>query len=252
VLHRLHAMAPRARVVAVYGSTEAEPIATVEYSAIGETEWRAMEAGAGLLAGRPVDAISLRIIADRPGEPLGPFTPQAFDFLARGPSQPGEIVVSGAHVLPGYLGGIGNAEMKILVGDRVWHRTGDAGYLDARGRLWLLGRCQARIGEGPDVLYPFAVECAALTVDGVERTALVEHDGQRLLVVELSRGASADTIAVLRQRLSFARLDEVIDVPMIPVDRRHNAKIDYGALRALLERVRHRGGPLEGLDNSHI
>jgi acyl-CoA synthetase (AMP-forming)/AMP-acid ligase II len=237
-LRRLHAMAPQARLVAVYGSTEAEPIATVEWSEIGEVEWRAMEAGAGLLAGRPVHAIELKIIPDRWGEPLGPFAPQAFDGLARGPSQPGEIVVTGAHVLSGYLGGIGNTETKIVVGERAWHRTGDAGYLDARGRLWLLGRCSARMTDGADALYPFAVECAALTVDGVERTALVEHGARRLLVVELARGAASTTADALGERLAFARLDQVVIVTSIPLDRRHNAKVDYPALRRLLDHQR--------------
>jgi len=28
-------------------------------------------------------------------------------------------------------------------------------------------------------------------------------------------------------------------VPRVPVDRRHNAKVEYGALRELLDRTRH-------------
>ena len=62
-------------------------------------------------------------------------------------AQPGEIVVSGAHVGAGYVGGVGDAETKFRVGEVIWHRTGDAGYLDAHGRLWLLGRCSARIAD---------------------------------------------------------------------------------------------------------
>lgn len=238
VLRRLHAMAPRARLVAVYGSTEAEPIATVEWSEIAASDWRAIEAGAGLLVGRPVQAIDLRVMPDCWGEPLGPFTTAAFDARARGPSEPGEIVVTGAHVLTGYLGGIGNLETKIAVGDRIWHRTGDAGYLDTQGRLWLLGRCSARIRNDGEWLYPFAAECAALTVDGVERTALVEHGGRRLLVVELARGASSTTADALGERLAFARLDQVVTVAALPLDRRHNAKIDYPALTRLLDHHR--------------
>ncbi|MFO1448420.1 MAG: AMP-binding protein [Opitutaceae bacterium] len=45
----------------------------------------------------------------------------------------GEIVVAGDHVLKGYLGGHGDAETKFKVGDETWHRTGDAGSLDAAG-----------------------------------------------------------------------------------------------------------------------
>ena len=144
-------------------------------------------------------------------------------------------MVAGPHVLPGYLDGIGDEETKVRVGARVWHRTGDAGYLDDRGRLWLLGRCSARIGVGVDGLYPFAVECAALAIDGVERCALVEHRGTRVLVVEPARGAPADLPARILAKAAWARVAEVRLIAAMPLDRRHNAKIDYPALRALLK-----------------
>ena len=39
------------------------------------------------------------------------------------------------------------------------------------------------------------------------------------------------------QALRWANLDAVQILPSLPVDRRHNAKIDYPALRRLLERM---------------
>jgi acyl-CoA synthetase (AMP-forming)/AMP-acid ligase II len=235
VLRRLHAMTPRAALVAVYGSTEAEPIARIEWREMSAGDFARMESGGGLLAGQPVPAIDLRIVTDRWGEPLGPLSGEAFDAMTRGANDIGEIVVAGSHVLTGYLGGIGDSETKIHVGHRVWHRTGDAGYRDECGRLWLLGRCSARIGAGPNAIYPFAVECAALTINGVERCALVEHEGQRILVVELSRGAPATVSEQLTSRLAWATLGAIREVPAIPMDRRHNAKVDYPALEKLLE-----------------
>lgn len=235
LLRRLHAMAPRAALVAVYGSTEAEPIARVGWGEISAADFARMESGGGLLAGRPVAAIDLRVVTDHWGEPVGPLSGDAFDAMTLGANEIGEIVVAGAHVLAGYLGGIGDSETKIHVDHRVWHRTGDAGYRDERGRLWLLGRCSARIGAGPDAIYPFAVECAALTIDGVERCALVEHKSERILVVESSRGAAATVTDLLKSRLAWAKLASVREVPAIPTDRRHNAKIDYPALKKLLK-----------------
>jgi acyl-CoA synthetase (AMP-forming)/AMP-acid ligase II len=234
VLARLQRMAPGARVVAVYGSTEAEPIARVDWREIDDDDHRRMGSGSGLLAGLPVSAIELRIVRDQWGQPVGPLTREALDAITLDADQVGEIIVAGAHVLTGYLGGIGESETKIHVGGRVWHRTGDAGYRDRRGRLWLLGRCSARIGSPPDVLYPFAVETAALASEGVERCALVEHDGARILVVELARGTAPDALPLLHSRLAWAQLDEVREVAAIPVDRRHNAKVDYPALKQLL------------------
>jgi len=227
--------APAATVVAVYGSTEAEPIAQIAHHAISNEDRLLMRGGAGLLAGVPARSLSLRILPDRWSIPLGPWTHADLEREALPAGSIGEIVVSGEHVLPGYLDGRGDEETKIRVGGSVWHRTGDAGYLDVDGRLWLLGRCSARVQDGHGTLYPFAVECAASDSEAVHRTAFVQHDDKRVLVVELSAGADAErAMTDLRQRLGWARLDRVLVVPRIPVDLRHNAKIDYPALRQML------------------
>jgi len=115
----------------------------------------------------------------------------------------------------------------------VWHRTGDAGYLDVNGRLWLLGRCAAKVSDARGTLWPFAVETVAMNHPGVRRAALVAEEGRRLLVIECS-GMSGTDIAA---GLEWAQIDEIRSLPRLPVDRRHNAKIDYPALRALLRRA---------------
>lgn len=234
-LDAIAAAAPRAAVVGVYGSTEAEPIAEIDRRSIAPDDRAAMERGAGLLAGPPVRSIHLRVLPDRWGEPLGPWSEDEIDRRALKPDAPGEIVVSGEHVLTGYLDGRGDAETKIRAGNRVWHRTGDAGYLDGQGRLWLLGRCAARVSDGHGDVYPFAVECAASAVGAVRRSAFVLHGGRRVLVVELQGDAGAAR-RELGSRLAWARLAEIAVVPRIPVDRRHNAKVEYPALRRMLDR----------------
>lgn len=229
---------PRARVVAVYGSTEAEPIAHVAAGDISDDDRAAMLHGAGLLAGAPVPSIQLRVIADRFGQPIGPFAPDAFALEALETGKAGEIVVSGDHVLTGYYLGKGDRETKFRVGDRVWHRTGDAGYLDDGGRVWLLGRCSARIDDAFGRVYPLAVECAAHSVPGVRRAALALVNGRRVLVVELDPIAASepDAESVVHAAVAWADVSRVLVVDRIPVDRRHNAKIDYPALAARLRR----------------
>lgn len=234
LLDRLAAVAPRASIGAVYGSTEAEPIAHLQHAPIAERDRAVLRTGAGLLAGTPVPAIDLRIIPDRWGHSLDPYDPRAFDDEALPAGEPGEIVVAGPHVLSGYLGGCGDDETKIRVGGRIWHRTGDAGYLDTSGRLWLLGRCSEKVSDSRGTLYPLAVECAAAEVPGVRRSAFVQHRSRRLLVAELHDPASSLLLGALRLRLRWAQLDDVLAVPRIPVDRRHNAKVDYPALDRLL------------------
>ena len=227
-------------VMAVYGATEAEPIACLPSTQVTDADRHATEAGRGLLAGHPVQGVDLRIVADRWGEPLGPYTFEAFEREALPAGRTGEIVVSGDHVLRGYLGGRGDGETKVRVGNRVWHRTGDAGYLDARGRLWLMGRCAAKADDGHGVLYPLAVESAAEAIAGVNRCALLAYEGRRLLLVEASPHGSQQIVKSIQSQLAWARLDDVQLVSKLPVDDRHNAKIDYPALRGLTARAPYR------------
>jgi acyl-CoA synthetase (AMP-forming)/AMP-acid ligase II len=197
----------------------------------------AMTRGAGLLAGVPESSIDLRILPDRWGSPIGPLSEAEFAREALPARSHGEIVVAGDHVLGGYLDGRGDEETKIRVGGRIWHRTGDAGYLDETGRLWLLGRCSAKVSDADGVVYPFAVEAAASEVPHVRRTAFVRHRGRRLLIAEIDDDADR-TRAELIARLHWAKLADVVIVPRIPVDRRHNAKVEYPALLRMLDEQR--------------
>jgi olefin beta-lactone synthetase len=236
LLRALHSVAPAAAITTIYGSTEAEPIAHITYAEIEPTDFEAMTGGFGLLAGTPVPEIEARVIGNRWGAPLGPLTAAAFDAMRLGTDQPGEIVVRGKHVLPGYLNGDGDAETKVRVDGAIWHRTGDAGYLDARGRLWLLGRCAAGIADARGVLYPLSVECAVSSVPEVRRVALVGAGGRRTLVYERRAPGGIATPPRLLRHTAWAAIDDYREVPRIPVDRRHNAKVDYPALGRLLAR----------------
>jgi acyl-CoA synthetase (AMP-forming)/AMP-acid ligase II len=234
-LRQARTVFPNAEVTAVYGSTEAEPMAEVDLSEIAEEDLLEMERGSGLLAGVPVSSISLRIVRGVWGAPMISMKMSQFDALVLAQDEVGEIVVSGPHVLPGYLMGIGDAETKFDVDGERWHRTGDLGWLDSRGRLWLMGRASAAIHDGHGVLYPFAAECAATQVHGVRRAAILQVDGRRVLAVEVNH---TDALGALERAMSWAHLDEVRVVPLISMDKRHNAKIDYGSLAKMLTRSR--------------
>ena len=233
-MRKLQLVAPNAEIVAVYGSTEAEPIAHIALHEMANDDLDAMMRGKGLLVGLPVSCIQLKILRDQWGKPIGPFTRNEFGTKCCATDEVGEIVVSGEHVLTSYWQGRGDEETKFVTEGRRWHRTGDAGYLDARGRLWLLGRCSARIEDERGVLYPFAVECAASQLDSIHRTAVVLQKGMRLLAVEFAPGSDENAVQALRERLAWAHIDEFRVVKSIPVDIRHNAKVDYPALQKLL------------------
>lgn len=235
VLDRIAGIAPRAHVVAVYGSTEAEPIAHVDRSQITAADRDAMIRGRGLLAGEASPSLRLAILPDRWGNPLAPMTAGEFAAACLPPECAGEIVVSGAHVLTHYLHGAGEEQTKFRVDGEIWHRTGDAGWLDTGQRLWLLGRSAARVTDGRGAFYPFSVECAAVETLGVRRAAALGRHGRRVLVLEAHDDRERPDVSLLAEPLGWVRLDEIRFVRRIPVDRRHNAKVDYVALARMLD-----------------
>ena len=223
-----------ARVVALYGSTEAEPIALLAHNEITQRARAAIAQGAGLPAGEPIREIKLEILNDNWGQPLGAISENEMRNLILPPRAHGEIVVSGHHVAKSYLNGLGDADTKFRVGNEVWHRTGDSGWLDEQNRLWLTGRCSIRVGEPPHVVYPLMVEAALADHPHIARAAFVNHCGEHLLVLELKRGTDSPGLEWLAKALPWAGIDRVVTLPHIPVDKRHNAKIDYPGLQLKL------------------
>lgn len=205
---RMCAAFPNATAEIVYGSTEAEPIATVDCRTDAQALAEGEADGRGALVGRSVPEIALRVV--RPGT-----LDEADDV--------GEIIVSGAHVNPAYWEDPdADAAHKLRDGARIWHRTGDTGRRDSEGRIWLVGRV-ADVVEG---LHPFPIEAAAERVAGIRRAALIDFGGA-LLCVEGDGNLDAVRVA--------AGVANVRRVARIPVDRRHNAKVDRAALRELLQ-----------------
>lgn len=235
LLDHLQEAAPQAEIVAVYGSTEAEPIAHTTHHELRADDISAMVQGKGLLVGTPVPEIRLGILREQWGKALVSYTAAAFEAASLPANAPGEVVVSGGHVLPGYVNGCGDEKTKFRVVGTVWHRTGDMGYLDAEGRLWLLGRCAARIEDQRGTLYPFTVECAVSSHPAVRRSAAATLHGQRILALEFDEHVPSLDIEAVRQTVAWAGFDSIRVYGHLPVDKRHNAKIDYPALRRLLE-----------------
>jgi len=187
---------PTMRVTAVYGSTEAEPIAALAYDDVDGADIDSMRDGGGLLAGRPVEGCAVQLLDERNGI--------------------GEIAVSGAHVVaaPGQ-----------------WYATGDMGRIDRAGRLWLLGRRTAS-SHDESATYPLSLECALSFDSTIKHSAFANHAGRRVLALE--RANAAMDLSAIRVRLGSS-LDDIVEVEHIPMDRRHNAKVDYPKLERMLK-----------------
>ncbi len=215
LLEQLLAVAPQARVLVTYGSTEAEPMAVMEAREI--LALGGDGAGLGSCVGLPVQGLDLEL-----------WDPGTAQPVALG--EAGEVVVSGAHVNDSYFeDSEADATHKVRRGGRVWHRTGDVARKDARGRVWLLGR----VGEDCGGHWPLVVEAIAESQPWLCRAGMGCLDGRPVLLVEpFEVPVPDDWREQLVQRTGIA---DVRRVDRVPVDPRHNAKVDRYALARLVE-----------------
>lgn len=195
------------RIVSVYGSTEAEPIAELDWQEVTEAHVQNMQQGDGLLVGKPVSGIEIKTVEN-------------------------EIWVNGEHVNAHYLDARMEAGIKVHEQGKVWHRTGDAGRIDSEGNLWLLGRHSAIVNTENRLLFPFAVELAAENWVGVKRAALTELNGEPVLVLQTKE--PVEKFQLQAEKIGISTLLEVKDIPL---DKRHRSKIDYPALATRLKRL---------------
>lgn len=226
MLRRWREVFPTTEIVVVYGSTEAEPVASIALEERLEAEGE----GEGYCAGHPVAAVNACVIRIE----RGPVAFTSWDALAPQDGCIGELIVAGRHVCRDYFRNPdAAAENKIVDEDGVcWHRMGDTGYFDALGRFWLTGRVHSTIFCKERLLHAQLLEArvAARAPDAV-RVAALQYEGRLIVVVEgpvvpelLDRiradGVPADVLRFTRKKL--------------PLDPRHRSKIDYAALHRML------------------
>jgi len=225
-LHAVASLAPGASLHTPYGMTEALPVADIDLAGIDAAE--AARGVVGVCVGQPVSGCEVAIV------------PLSGDAIERvGPGLTGEILVRAPWVSEGYLGRW-HTERLARPGDG-WHRTGDVGHLDDDGRLWVEGRAVHIIDavEGPVTSVPLerAVERALVPMSKAQagRVAAVgvgPVDRQQIVVVIEGAGgvlADADTSAAVREAVAHP-VAAVLCLPRLPVDIRHNAKIDRSAV----------------------
>jgi len=241
-----HRLLPDGSFLVVYGSTEAEPIATIEAGELRGALADRVRAGEGLCVGRADADVEVRLL--RPADGPLAIGPGGIAGLEVAAGEVGEVAVAGPHVNRGYYRNHAAVRLhKVRDQDgRVWHRTGDAGRFDGDGRLWIVGRIGDVVRRGAAVYHPAAVEAAAQGLAFVARAALIESSaGETVLVVEprlprslgglraAARAGAVRPVEALRSHLGAAgiTIDRVVMARRLPVDTRHRAKIDYPEVR---------------------
>jgi acyl-CoA synthetase (AMP-forming)/AMP-acid ligase II len=204
----------------VYGSTEAEPISHCEANEVIKSK-----NAFGLLVGKPVQSVSLKIISP---QFLPQTTEKELSDLELQNENIGEIIVSGKAVNTSYIDNPqAIAKHKIKTEKTIWHRTGDSGYLDEKGQLFLTGQVSQIIHHNGKTYYPFVIENKLKNSDGVKAGTLLLVKNKLILVLCTTNFFNKNTV-------SDIEYDEIRYFTSLPFDPRHHSKIDYQKLMQLL------------------
>ncbi len=184
VIARVREALPEARMIQAYGLTETSPILTSlgpEYHTFDGPR-----AGRTRSAGQVVPATELRI-EDEDGNICAP-------------GVVGEICTRGPNIMQGYWNLPGQTNDAMRGG---WFHTGDGGYMDEEGFLFISDRMKDMIVTGAENVYSIEVENALYQHPAVESCAVIgipsEQWGEEVhAVVVLADGHEADVEELIR------------------------------------------------------
>jgi acyl-CoA synthetase (AMP-forming)/AMP-acid ligase II len=245
-----------------YGATEALPVSTIGSDEILNDTGPWTAEGHGVCVGRPVPAMMVKIIRIS-DEAI----PNWSDELELPQGKIGEIVVSGPVVTRTYHHrpeSTALAKISDPARGGFWHRMGDVGYLDEKGRLWFCGRKSQRVVMPSETLFTIPCEGVFNACPWVFRTALVgvnragitepvlcvelrpvqAPDGSRRFSFKDQEHVRGELLAQGQKHFHTAGIRHILFHKGFPVDIRHNAKIfrEKLAVWAAQELARQGGG----------
>jgi fatty-acyl-CoA synthase len=150
----------------------------------------------------------------------------------------GEIEIAGPNVFAGYHR-LPEATAAAFTPDG-WFRSGDLGFMDAEGYLYITGRLKDMIISGGENIYPAEIEAHLTEVEGVTAAAVIGVPDERWgevpwAIITVREGASvhpAAVLAYLDSQLARYKLPKrIIIVDELP--RTASGKVRKADLRAL-------------------
>ena len=227
-----------------YGATEALPITNQSGNEIINEKKSILEEGKGVCIGKPIAGATVKIIGitDNP-------IPSWNDDLVLKQGLIGEIVAKGPTVTHVYINRpLKTAESKIYSSDGVWHRMGDLGYIDEKGRLWFCGRMTHRVMSKDGLLTPVQCETIYNQHPDVKRSALVglgKYGNQKPVIIiepeidvkplsQTYREKLLNELFILgKESMHTHNINDILIYDKeFPVDVRHNTKIQRHKLLA--------------------
>lgn len=242
-------LVPNAEFHSPYGMTESLLISDIDHHtqhALADTQER------GVCVGKPLDVVRVAMA------PLD-FYGRPSDELVEGNDAVGklaEIVISTPHMLASYdkLYNTNRTTRVDTVDGLQWHRTGDIGHFDAQGRLWIEGRTHHIVTPPTGVLGPGGPEDDIQRLPQLKRVAIVGVGPQGaqavVAVVEpfdtsLKPGLAPTALTDAVRKATDIEIAAVLITDRVPVDIRHNSKINRPVLAQWAEHVL-AGGKVSG------
>jgi len=221
LLRRFRTILPDASAHTPYGMTEVLPVADIDLDTL-----EAVGAGNGVCVGAPTTGVEVRI------DPLtADATPSGTPTRDAGVT--GEIQIRAAHGKDRY-DRLAVTEVRSATADG-WHRSGDVGHLDDDGRLWIEGRLAHVITTPDGPVTPVGIEqrCEAIAHVTMAAAVGIGPPGTQVVAVVVVTDPPPGRLQLaplsLTDRVREAAgvdVAAVLAAPRLPVDIRHESKID--------------------------
>ncbi len=231
---------PGTEIIVAYGSTEAEPVAHLNANERRVATRDRQRIAPGYCTGKLVGAVRGKVIRIH----QGPISLDDWSAWELPVGEIGELCVSGDHVGRDYYNNpTAVAENKIIAPDGdYWHRMGDTGYFDEGGYFWLTGRVHSTITRASVQYHPQLLEQAARgderRIEQIAAVGVVDKHLHHRIVIVVNSFSRENIENDIRQRIANAGFlcdDVIVRNTPLPVDPRHNTKIDYNVLRQEIE-----------------
>ena len=218
VVRRARTAFPSTELVHAYGTTETAPLATL----LRHEEQR-IESNVARSCGQAVAGVDVRVFG-----PNGHAMP---------PGEIGEVVVRGPNVMQGYWN---KPEQTAEVLRNGWYYTGDLGYMNDQGYIFLVDRAKDMIISGGENVYSTEVEEALYQHPAVLEAAVFgvpdEQWGEAVHAVVVPRAGQevdvATLIAFCHKHIAGYKVPKQIDLRRDPLPKSGPGKVLKRELRA--------------------
>lgn len=204
-----------------YGTTECAPVITIN------TEHPDQE----LCVGIPIDGMKVQIVSESSYEPVPP-------------GKVGLVLVRGTSLFPGYLGEDREKGFVTLHGER-WYVTGDLGFLNDQGTLFLQGRLSRFVKIGGEMISLEALESILVEVF----TSVRPGEDLQIVVTDLLEDKTKfcvfttfeTTVQEINRLLKDAQTSRLMRISychqLETIPMLGSGKPNYGALRVLAKQL---------------